>query len=404
VRILLVSDVYSPEVSGGAIFVELLGQQLQKRGHIVTICTTAVPDYSADNELMVYRLRGLFSRLSFLYKGPHPPLSDPVVVKRLRNIIEKEKPDIVHAFGWIVQSVIPALKKADVPLIITLLDYRAICPVTGASTNSLTCGLLLNRHCITCSRQLYGTGLAGTGKSLAACLAIWANRRKLRHIDAFIAISSYVQRVHEVALNLSDKDMVVIPLFVRDKSDRVEIDTKLPGDYILFVGRFAPEKGIDVLVQAYRKLNTAAKLVLVVDRYPASYYQGINGLYILENPSVDVIARAYQNCRFAVFPSIWAEPLGMVVLEAMSCSKAVIASNAGGFTDVIVNNRTGILVEPNDVEGLYRSMKNLLNNPETADRMGNNGYKRWKQLFHSDVTLDKIEALYTSCLQKSYQT
>jgi len=68
-------------------------------------------------------------------------------------------------------------------------------------------------------------------------------------------------------------------------------------------------------------------------------------------------------------------------LEAVSQKKAVIASRSGGLAEIVATRETGILVPPGDVEALSQAIKDLLENPEVADRMGQKGYERWQQNF-----------------------
>ena len=87
---------------------------------------------------------------------------------------------------------------------------------------------------------------------------------------------------------------------------------------------------------------------------------------VLENvPHAGVMA-AWDRCLFGVVPSVWPEPLGVVSLEAMSRSKAVIGSAVGGITDIVVDGETGFLTEPGDVDELAARMAELIANPERA--------------------------------------
>jgi glycosyltransferase involved in cell wall biosynthesis len=80
----------------------------------------------------------------------------------------------------------------------------------------------------------------------------------------------------------------------------------------------------------------------------------------------------------------------------MSHKKAIIVSEVGGFTDIVVNGETGILVPPNDADALSKAINYLLENPKVAADMGQKGFERWKQIFTPDVVLPKIEELYGS--------
>ncbi len=404
-KILIASDVYPPHLSGGAKHVQYLSQELNRRGHQVIVCTTALDDkYTCDKEngIKVHWLPGLFPRFRFLYRSSDrfpPPISDSIMVKQLQKIVLREKPDIVHTYSWIVQSIIPALKSFNIPLILSVQDYRAICPAAGMVEKAAVCGMSLGRHCMACSRYVYGFGPMGMLKSAAVYFATKVNKSSLRNsINKFVACSVYVKQAHMQALGLQEADIIVIPhFFGGDIIKQEERVAGLPEDFILFVGRLSPEKGVDILINAYHQLNTETKLVLIVAN-PRYHYENTENLIVIEDAPHPLVMQAYKSCRFAVFPSIWPEPYGLVTLEAMSQKKAIITSNMGGFTDIVVDGKTGFLVSPHDVKAISQAMKYLLDNPETTIKMGQEGYKRWRELFTPEVVVPRMESLYKSLL------
>ncbi len=396
-KILMLTDSYPPRIDGGGRHVQLLGKQLAKRGHRVIVFTIGYPDlpkYAEENGVKVYRLAGLFQRIPFLFKDPAlkwpPPTGDWLITRELRRIVEKEKPDIIHAHGGIVFSVLPLKKSLKIPLVTTLHGYGLICPKKTLVKYDGVCDRPFTSTCITCSQAQYGIT-----KSLAAYLATKFNKDKLGYVDEFIAVSSYVKEAHRRHLGLDDNDIVVIPNFYAGEvSEALRASGRLPQDFILFVGTLIPLKGVNILIEAYQKLCTPTKLVMIGTRHPNYYYKGTGNIAVLENPPRHLVLEAYRNCRFAIFPSVWPEPFGTVVLEAMSYRKAVIACKTGGFTDVVVDRETGILVPPNDSEGLSNAIKYLLENPEVATNMGQKGYERWRQFFTPEVVVPKVEELY----------
>jgi len=406
-RILIASDVYPPQPRGAAKQVQLLARELSRRDHEVSVCTTAIPGqpkYEEDNALKIYRLQGFFSRIPFLYRDPvdrfPPPLKDWLLARELRRVFQKEKPDIVHANGWIVYSIIPILRESNVPLVFSLLGYETICPASGMVKKAAVCDMSLNHRCIPCSRELYGLGLLGTAKSLAVYFATKANKSKLKSVDRFIASNSHVKQVHLRHLGVDEEDIVVIRFFkyAPAMNGQTEMAGDLPQDFVLFVGALIPVKGVDVLIEAYQKLSTRTKLVLIGVKRHGYHYKSGEGILLVEDAPDDVVMQAYQNCRFAIFPSVWPD-FPTVAIEAMSHKKAIIASRIGGFPDLVVDKETGILVPPNDVEALSDAMRYLLENPEVASTMGQKGYERWRRLFTPEVAVARIEKLYQSLFE-----
>jgi glycosyltransferase involved in cell wall biosynthesis len=244
--------------------------------------------------------------------------------------------------------------------------------------------------------------LLGTAKSLAVYCATKANKSRLELIDKFIVLSSHAKQVHMEQLGLGDSRFVVIPNFYDQESDTgTESPDGLPEDFILFVGALVPAKGVDVLIEAYRKLGTETKLVVIGLKHPRYSYGGGKGVVLIENAPRGLVLQAYDNCRFAVFPSTWPESSSTVMLEAMASKKAIVCSRVGGLSEVVEDGETGVLVPPGDAEMLSEAISYLLQNPQVAGSMGQRGYERWRQLFTADAVTMEIEKLYESLLEKS---
>lgn len=398
-KFLMASDSYPPRISGLGRHVQLLSRQLARRGHEVIVFTVGYPDLPKCEEeggVRICRLPGFFQKVPFLYKDAEskkpPPTRDWLVTKELRRIAKEEQPDILHAHGWILYSVLPLKNGSKIPLVATLHDYGLICPKTSLLKQDAVCDEPFTNKCLACGRDQYGVA-----KSLATYLGVKANRRSLGRVDKFIAVSSFVQQAHLEHLGLSNDDIVVLPNFCgADTIAEPRGYGNLPRDFILFVGALSPNKGVNILIDAYQKLDTQTKLVLIGAKHPAYDYKNAENILIIENAPHEVVIQAYRNCRFAIFPSTWPEPGPTVAFEAMGHRKAIIASRVGGFTDIVVDRETGILVAPNDAKALAEPIRYLLENREIADSMGEKGYERWKQFFTPEVVVPKIESLYQS--------
>ena len=397
-KILMLSDVYLPSSIGGtARHVQWLSRELVRRGHEVIIGVSGDKHLpNRDGQIKVYRVEGLFHKASFLYRGFTakwlPPTADWWLTRQLSQIIEREKPDIIHSHGRIIYSVLPLKRRFRIPMVTTLLDYKFICLKSTLITGNTVCDEPFTIKCVTCTGTRFGVI-----RPLAAYVAMKLNRGSLTSIDRFIAVSSYMKQVHLPYLGVGDDRVVVIPLFYSPGVDEeIQGGGDFPPDFILFVGSLAPHKGVDVLIKAYRQLNLKTKLVLIGISHPDYHYPSTENILVIGDAPHSLVIDAFRNCRFAIFPSICPESFGTVNLEAMSHKKAAIASNLGGFTDIVVDGDTGILVPPDNPEALANAIQYLWENPRTADDMGRRGYERWRELFSSDVVVPRIEQLYKS--------
>ena len=372
-----------------------LSHELSERGYQVTVCTIGegrATKYEWDGKVKVWKLCGALQKLPFLYSdvGRHAPVKDWQIARQLRQILHEEKPDIIHSHDRIVYSMLSLKREFEAPLVATLHGYGFICPKTTLMKGATICDKPLTRECITCGRSSYNFV-----KSFFAYYATKLNKGKLGCIDKFIAVSSFVKQVHQQNLGLDEKDILVIPNFyTTESSPDSKVKGDLPQDFMLFVGALTPLKGLDILIKAYQKVQSKTKLVVIGAKHPRYHYKNTENILVIENAPRELVMAAYQNCRFTLFPSTWAEPCATVVLEAMSHRKAVIASRMGGHTDMVAGGETGILVPPNDSESLADAIKYLLKEPGIADSMGQRGYERWQRFFIPEVVVPKIEKLY----------
>jgi glycosyltransferase involved in cell wall biosynthesis len=407
-RILMASDFYRPFIGGAERQVEILSKQLHGRGYEMAVATMwhkGLPREEDDEGVALHRLSALSTRTARFSGDPgrryHPPFPDPVMSLELRRLIRKFKPDLVHAHGWIAYSCAAALLGSDVPLLISVRDYGYTCATRTMLYNGTTCDGPSPLKCLGCASQKYGPL-----KASAAVAGVFTGRPLLtRKIVGAHSITSFVQSVTRRDLLHESRESpgslvpdFVIPSFLELSGDKANLGSALPSKpYILFVGALQAHKGINVLLQAYERLEVKPPLVLIGTRWPDTP-QFPPGVTVLENvPHAGVMA-AWDRCLFGVVPSVWPEPLGVVSLEAMSRSKAVIGSAVGGITDIVVDGETGFLTEPGNVAELAARMAELIANPEERERFGQAGKVRI-QLFTSESVLPRFERLYDSLLE-----
>jgi glycosyltransferase involved in cell wall biosynthesis len=402
VRILLASDHYPPFVGGAQRQTQVLARELLDRGHDVSVATVwqdDLPPQNRDDGVMVFRL-GQLRTLPGLRGRPRrrhqPPFADPITVFELRRLIASLRPDIVHAAGWFSYSCAAAMRSSEVPLMVSARDYGFSCANATLLRQNAACSGPGLGKCLSCAGTYYGVP-----RGWLATAGVLASRKLLRRrVDALHSISRYVSDITDRDfLNRGDSDgiaRVIIPSFrVEDppQADQAVLDALPDEPFILFVGALRRVKGVEVLLDAYEQLESPPPLVLlgtIESDTPPVMPPGV--ITVDAMPHWAVLA-AWERSLFGVMPSLWPEPFGSVVHEAMSRGRAVIGSDPGGHADMIVAGETGMLVPAGDVGALRDAMSALIGDAALREEFGRAAKMR-SERFTADAVVPRFEALY----------
>jgi alpha-maltose-1-phosphate synthase len=246
-------------------------------------------------------------------------------------------------------------------------------------------------------------------------LSSWAERVSLAAASAVVAVSDGMRSdVLSVYPEISPERVRVIrngidtAQYAPDPGtgflEKHDIDLSRP--YVIFVGRITRQKGVPVLLRAAAALDPAAQLVLCagaadtpelgaeVAELVAGLQSSRSGVIWIPEmlPKPEIIQLLTRALVFAC-PSVY-EPLGIVNLEAMACSTAVVASRVGGIPEVVADGETGLLVPPDDPASLADALNLLLHDPGRAEAMGLAGRERAVAEFSWDTVAAQTAALY----------
>ena len=422
-RILIVTDHYPPFIGGAHRQSQLLASELHQRGHTVNVATVwhgGFPEVEDEAGVEVHRLKQL--RTVGFWVRPdrkqrhQSPFPDPVTVIGLRRLIHRFKPDIIHSYGWITYSCAVALTGKKIPLLVSARDYAYSCPnQTLVMSDGTVCSGPAFSKCMQCAGRHYGPS-----KGWVTTLSIFLGKRPLlRKIDGMHSISTYVQQMLHRDFwqtpEVPGKDghgkivEAIIPSFREDEDGSRPTETldlnpwlaQLPAEpFILFVGAFRRVKGIYQLLDAYRQLHSPPPLVLIGTFEYDSPRQFPPGVMPLQNFPHSAVMAAWERSLFGVIPSLWPEPLGSVVYEGMSKGKAMIGTAPGGHTDMIQDQKTGLLVPAGDIDALTKAMQRLIDHPDLRGKYGEAAFERSK-LFTAGHSIPRFETLYEQVIRSS---
>jgi glycosyltransferase involved in cell wall biosynthesis len=185
------------------------------------------------------------------------------------------------------------------------------------------------------------------------------------------------------------------------------IRKKFGPSIVLFVGKFRYYKGVDVLIQAMKKID--GNLLLVGPELNAEQVRlqiemaGLqNRVFILGELPDELLSDYLHACDVFVLPSIKrSEAFGLVQLEAMACSKPVVCTELGtGTSYVNEHEKTGLVVPPNDPDALAKAVNRLLGDPTLCEHYGKTGMSRVQSFFSLQQMVDRTERLYRQVLNR----
>lgn len=378
-RILMLSQfIYPPSLGGEERFVTDLSYELAARGHdvaIVALWQKGFPEFEIQRGVHIYRVRGSMQKMSFLFSDTDHPYApsfpDPGVMRELRRIVLKERPEIVHAHNWLVHSFTPLKKWSQARFVVSLHDYSLICVQKRLMRREVSCSGPGVGKCLACGTQFYGLA---KGPLTTLANFYWGERER-QAVDLFLPVSQATADGNQ--LDKYHAPYKVVPNFIPDQIDVRDNDddpllAQLPKEgFLLFVGDITLDKGAEVLLQAYAELNTALPLIFIGRQQIAGLSERLPQNVRLMGPwPHDAVMGAWKRCTIGVVPSIVADCCPTVAMEAMVMGQPVVATRSGGLTDIVVDGETGLLVPPADPQALRSALQSLLEDPARRERMG----------------------------------
>lgn len=405
-RILQLAQFLPPVAGGEERHVWNLARALSARSHEVTLLGFATDDDPAGTNVIdgirVVRVRTAASRLPALYSDPSRPhalpLPDPEVSRAIAHEFTHGRYDVAHAHNWIVNSALGPAAKAGVPLVMTLHDYSHICATKRLMEHGRTrCPGPSPVRCLSCASGQYGP-LNGTVTVVANAAA--AHLRARRVIDV-AAVSSAVAGAVAVPaghwLHGARLAARIIPNFIPDDIVVDDIVPSQPGAPLLFAGDLTADKGVEVLLDAYQRLDSPPELLLVGRMpVPDAWRFPPGARWTGQLPHEDVVA-LFRSAQAVVVPSVWADPCPTVVLEAMAAGRPVVGAASGGIVDMVVDGHTGLLVPPGDPTALAEALAAVLRQPERARAFGVAGRDHAREFTVSAVA-PRIEQMYADAV------
>lgn len=324
--------------------------------------------------------------------------------KRMEQAIDVFKPDIAHVhiyYGQLTASILDPLRRAAVPVIQTLHEYKLVCPTHGLYANGAFCDACKGRHywkavSRACNR---GSRVRSALSAAEAYLSEFLGARK--KVDSFIAVSDFQKNQLE-RLGVAGHRLKRLYHFASNgpapKDD--------PGSYFLYAGRVNRDKGIGVALEAIAVAGRRDLILKVAGTGEdiGSWQAYAESLGIADKvqwvgfKSGAELDDLYDRSRAVINPSMLTETFGLTCLEALGRGRPVIASRVGAFPEVVTDNVDGLLFEAGDSAALAQAMARLLDNPQLVLQMGQQGWEKVIREFSATSHRQKLVQIYESVL------
>ena len=282
----------------------------------------------------------------------------------LELLIKNEKPDIAHLhifYGRLTSSILPILKKYNIPVVMSVHEYRMLCPAYVMRDNN-------GEICEKCADGNYFHCIIGKciKKNLVyssiAALECFVRDRFIsyeEHIDRFIMVSQFIM----------DKHIQYKPS-MKSKSTQIynflDLSNYSPNtshqNYYVYFGRLSREKGILTLLNAWRNFpDLQLKIVgggeLEKDVIKFIDEHNMSNVELMGYLSGDTLFDVVKKSKFVFVPSEWYENNPMNVIESFALGKPVIGARIGGIPELIKEGFNGYLFESGNLDDLTNTIK-----------------------------------------------
>lgn len=316
--------------------------------------------------------------------------------RKLAKLIKKERPDVAHLhniYHQLSPSIIHTLKKYKIPMVLTLHDYKVICPNYQLFNKGEICekckgGAYYNCFSGSCIKSSHE-------KSLLGAIEAYLHRDVLKSydkIDKFIAPSNFIKNKF-IEFGVDGERIEVIENFTEMMSDS---SGQATDDYLLFFGRLSKEKGVNVLLGAMHEIDDVKLKIAGDGPEKESFQMAIKNFKLgtrvefVGEKSGDELTDLVRGAKAIVVPSVWYENMPMNILEAVAMGKVVIASRVGGIPEIIEDKQNGFLFRMGDADDLAVKIDELKNYD-----LATIGHQAWldSKRFGAEIYFEKYMAL-----------
>lgn len=318
--------------------------------------------------------------------------------EKINRLLDRFPADVAHAhciYHHLSPSVLSACHERGIPTVMTAHDLKLACPAYKMLNSTGICErckggnlshLLINR----CVRDsLMVSGLVALESAVHKSLGLY--RKNLNKI----VVPSLFFKEKLIEWGWDEQMLEYIPNFIRPENYQPQYE---PGDYFLYFGRLAPEKGVGTLIKAALKAGVTLRIAgtgPMEAELKAMVPAGNTQIEFMGFCGGEKLWSLVRGSRAVVLPSEWYENAPMSVLEAYACGKPVIGARIGGIPEMVLEAETGYLFESGDTSQLSDCLGRLAGMREhEVMRLGKPAREYVSTRFNEDRYITSMLGLY----------
>ena len=350
-------------ISGGSDRVyQLSTRLLLDRGHEVATLACGDQSFDTRKHTVLLKPNGYFEHnllatarniRNFIYR--------PEAARALEVILENFRPDVVHLhifYGQLSSSVLRSLRTAGVPTVMTVHEYRMLCPVSTLFSKRL--GI-----CERCAGGNYHQAvLHRCNRNSLAISLLSALESKIR--DRYFNYLEYVDHFFMVSRFCLNKHLQYLPAIAAKSSvlynfveTTLHKDTLTAQRHFLYCGRLSHEKGIVMMCEVFSKRPTSVLLIAgdgSLNEELRARFGSLTNIRFLGKLGTEPLQACIREAWFTIAPSEWYENNPMAILESFSQGTPVIGARIGGIPELVIHDGTGLLFEPSNPSSLDEAL------------------------------------------------
>ena len=325
------------------------------------------------------------------------------IARELAAFVRQTQPNVAHVhnvFPLLTPAVYRTLQRSGIPVVQTIHNFRFICPNGMFFIGDQICEACPEHGYFSAVRKrcIHRSALISGAYAAAIALA-WRRGILPNDIDSYIALNRFSEgRLAKAGVPVPR--IRILGNFVSEIADQLSPKS----NYLLYLGRLSPEKGIRTLLDALRevdgvKLKIAGTGPLAGEMKAQAAQIGEGKVELLGHVSGNAKQELIGRAMGMVVPSEWYENCPISVIESMSRGTPVIASRIGGLPELVEDGVTGLLFEPGDVKGLASVLRRMVTERSLAIALAENALCTARQRFGAESHYDGLIETYNVAIR-----